>query len=121
MSCGVDRRCSLDPTLLWLWCRPAAVALIQPLVWELPYAVSVALKTKNVKGLGQCLGHGDTSLHVSLIAALEGQLDIIRNLLMIRWSGTRLQSVDCPSRPGALAIGCLRVSLKLIYGSNVVF
>ena len=27
-SCGVDCRCSSDPPLLWLWCRPAAVAPI---------------------------------------------------------------------------------------------
>ena len=27
-----------DPALLRLWCRPAAAALILPLVWELPYA-----------------------------------------------------------------------------------
>ena len=25
--------------LLWLWCRPAAVAAIWPLAWELPYAM----------------------------------------------------------------------------------
>ena len=31
VSCGVSPRCSLDPTLLWLWCRQAAVAWIQPL------------------------------------------------------------------------------------------
>ena len=30
--------------LLWLWCRPAATALIQLLAWEPPYAVGVALK-----------------------------------------------------------------------------
>ena len=35
-----------DPTWLWLWCRPAAVALIRPLAWELPYAMGVALKSK---------------------------------------------------------------------------
>ena len=29
MSCGVGRRCSLDPLSLWLWCRPAAVPPIQ--------------------------------------------------------------------------------------------
>ena len=34
-------------TSLWLWCRPAAAALIQPLAWELPYAIDVALKSKN--------------------------------------------------------------------------
>ena len=28
-----------NPALLWLWRRPAAVALIQPLAWESPYAV----------------------------------------------------------------------------------
>ena len=33
-----------DPVLLWLWCRPAATALIQPLAWEPPYASDVALK-----------------------------------------------------------------------------
>ena len=33
-----------DPMLLWLWCRWAAAALIQPLAWELPYATSAALK-----------------------------------------------------------------------------
>ena len=27
-----------DPELLWLWRRPAAVALIPPLEWEFPYA-----------------------------------------------------------------------------------
>ena len=28
MSCGVSHRCGLDPALLWLWCRSAAVAPI---------------------------------------------------------------------------------------------
>ena len=44
MSCGVGHICSLDPELLWLWCRLAAVALIQRLAWELPYAMGAALK-----------------------------------------------------------------------------
>ena len=42
LSCGVGLRCSLDPILRWL----AAAALIQPLAWELSYAVGVALKSK---------------------------------------------------------------------------
>ena len=25
VSCGVGRRSGLDPTLLWLWCRPVAL------------------------------------------------------------------------------------------------
>ena len=44
MSCGVGHRCSVDPALLWLWCRLAAIALIGPLAWEPPYAVGVAPK-----------------------------------------------------------------------------
>ena len=43
--------------LLWLWCRPPAVVLIQLLAWEPPYAVGAALKSKKTKkGL---LGVGD--------------------------------------------------------------
>ena len=38
MSCGVGCRHSLDLGLLWLFCRQAAVAPIQPLAWEFPYA-----------------------------------------------------------------------------------
>ena len=38
-----------DPELLWLWCRLAAAALIQPLAWELPYAKGVAVKRKKRK------------------------------------------------------------------------
>ena len=49
MSCGVGRRCSSDLALLWLWCRPAAVALIRLLAWEPPYAASVTLKKKREK------------------------------------------------------------------------
>ena len=46
VSCGVGHRDSLIPVLLCLWCRLAAEALIQPLVWEVPVA---ALKTKQNK------------------------------------------------------------------------
>ena len=46
VSCGVGRRHGWDPVLLWLWCRPAAVALIRPLAWEPPYASREALKRK---------------------------------------------------------------------------
>ena len=39
VSCSVGRRHSSDLALQWLWCRLAAVAPIQPLAWELPYAL----------------------------------------------------------------------------------
>ena len=35
--------------MLWLWCRPAATAAIQPLAWEPSYAVGEALKRKKKK------------------------------------------------------------------------
>ena len=38
-----------DPALLWLWRRPAPVALIPPLAWELPYAVLAALRRQTNK------------------------------------------------------------------------
>ena len=44
MSCGVGQRHRLDAALLWLWCRPAAVAPIHPVAWERPYAAGAALK-----------------------------------------------------------------------------
>ena len=44
MSCGVGHRHGSDLALLWLWCRPAAVAPIRSLAWDLPYAVGTALK-----------------------------------------------------------------------------
>ena len=37
-NCGVGCRLSSDPELLWLWCRLAAIAPIQPLAWEAPKA-----------------------------------------------------------------------------------
>ena len=49
MSCGVGCRCGFDLALLWLWYRPVATALIQPLAWESPYATGVALKNKKQK------------------------------------------------------------------------
>ena len=44
MSSDVGHRHGSDPE--WLWHRPAAVAPIHPLAWELPYATGVALKRK---------------------------------------------------------------------------
>ena len=39
-----------DLVLLWLWCRSAAVALIQLLAWEILHALGVALKKKKDSG-----------------------------------------------------------------------
>ena len=49
MSHGVGHRHSSDPALLWLWCRPAATAPIQPLALEPPYVAGAALKRQKTK------------------------------------------------------------------------
>ena len=38
-----------DPALLWLWCKPAGTAPIQPLAWEPPYAVDAHNKRQKKK------------------------------------------------------------------------
>ena len=38
-----------DLALLWLCCRLAGVVPIQPLAWELPYAMGIALKRQKTK------------------------------------------------------------------------
>ena len=43
MGCSVVCRHDSDSALLWLWLWLAAIALIQPLALELPYAAGVAL------------------------------------------------------------------------------
>ena len=45
VSCGVGHSHGSDPVLLWLQCTPAAVVLIQPLAWQLPYIAGVALQS----------------------------------------------------------------------------
>ena len=49
MSCGVGCRHGSDPLLLLLWHRLLAAVLIQPLAWELAYAVGAAIKSKKKK------------------------------------------------------------------------
>ena len=49
MSYGVGHRLSLDPTLLWPWCRLGAIAPIQPLAWEPPHATGAALEREKDK------------------------------------------------------------------------
>ena len=46
---SVGHRHGSDPALLSLWQRPAAAAPVQPLAWEPPYAVGMALKKKKLE------------------------------------------------------------------------
>ena len=59
MSCGIGHRCGSDRALLWLWCRPAAVALNGLLAQELPGAALERKKKKEKrkeenKRMGKC-------------------------------------------------------------------
>ena len=56
MLCGVGCSRALDPELLWLWCKPAATAPIQPLAWEPPYAMRTTLKRPRKKKKKTALG-----------------------------------------------------------------
>ena len=47
----------LDLVLLWLWRKPAAIAPIQTLDWELPYATGAALKKNFFKELNYGSSH----------------------------------------------------------------
>ena len=49
MSCGVGRRCGLDPAVLWLWHRLEATAPTGTLAWEPPYATGAALEKAKKK------------------------------------------------------------------------
>ena len=53
VSCGVGCRHGSDLALLWQSGRPAAVAPIHPLAWELPYAAPAALRSKKRKNLDE--------------------------------------------------------------------
>ena len=45
--CGSQTR--LGSQLLWLWGRPAAIALIRPLAWDPPCALGAALENTKKK------------------------------------------------------------------------
>ena len=49
MGYGVRHGGILDPTFLWLWCRPVATTPIGPLAWEPPCASGAALKRQKDK------------------------------------------------------------------------
>ena len=73
MSCGVGCRRGLDLALLCPWHRAVGIALIQPLAWELPYAVEAALKRqkkKKKKRLQMCLKPSPVFLFLEIIVTL---------------------------------------------------
>ena len=83
MSCGVDLRHSLDPALLCLWCRVAAIVPILPLAWEPPYAVGVALKRRK-KNLELHHGAVETNLtrHHQVAGLIPGLAQWVKDLVL---------------------------------------
>ena len=57
MKRRASHRHSSDPVLLWLWHKLAAIPPIQPLAWELTYAIYVALKKKKKRERERKVGH----------------------------------------------------------------
>ena len=51
---------------LWLWCRPAAAALILPLAWDLPYAAVMHLKNQKNKQMNIGL-QGTTTKYTQIL------------------------------------------------------
>ena len=51
-SHSVGHRGGSDPVLLWLWGRPAAAAVMEPLARKFPYVTDTALERKK-KGRGR--------------------------------------------------------------------
>ena len=90
MSCAVGRKHGSDPMLLWLWCRPASTAPIQPLAWEPPYTSCAALKgqktetttttTKNASLLKEKANHHLTmqGCHKPLICKKEKESNMCK-------------------------------------------
>ena len=68
--------CGSDPALLWLWYRLAAIALIRPLAWELPYAMRMALKKSTHTKKRKCHNKEWTQIYVSAVFWLKQKLNI---------------------------------------------
>ena len=83
VSCGVGRRCNSDLALLWLWRRPAAVAPIGPLAWELPRAAGADIeKAKQQQQQQQQQRTKKTTGTKTSMSSLRVQLTSLRK---IRW------------------------------------
>ena len=57
VSSGVGHRCFSDLALLWLGCRPAAIALLKSLAWDPTCAVGVDPKIQKKGGGRQGEGY----------------------------------------------------------------
>ena len=115
MGCGVGSRSGLDPMFLWLWCRPAAVALILPLAWEPPYTVGVALKSKKRKKRKRKKG-GRKAKPWSIRSAL---LDFLGPLITVICQKLSVQSREKTLHESGLVKLALLSSMKCMMRSRL--
>ena len=94
VSCGVGCRRGLDPTLLWLWCRPVAMALIGPLAWQPLYAAEAALekakrqKKKKKKKKKTLLGTQDRMIRLQMKLSTTVSQVLCHQVLLLHQSTT---------------------------------
>ena len=87
-----------DLALLWLWCSPAAAALIQPLAWECPYAPGEALRTNH--------HHHNKSVRVTAFASAS-----VGNHALHAWSPRNLDPLeDRRQAPGLGVSPCVELN-----------
>ena len=79
MSYGVYHKHGLDLALLWLWCRPATVAPIQPLSWESPYVPYKATKQNKQKFLEENIGKTFSDINLTNVFLGLSPKQSIRN------------------------------------------
>ena len=118
MRCGLCCRCGSNPALMWLWYRPAAVSLIQPLAWELPYAAGAALKGQRKKkekrkerNIASCWKflYGLPNFNFTILSCCLSGLSL--NPFSSRDGYTELDLMNIPlSQGGVLAPVTIRVS-----------
>ena len=106
MSCAVGCRHGSDLALLWLWCRPAATALIRPLAWEPPYAMGAALKRLKTKRKGQQITNaGEDVEKKGTLLHCWWACKLVQPLWKAVWRYLRNLNVELPYDPEILLLG----------------
>ena len=67
--------------LLWLWCRPAAAALIPSVAWEFPHAMGGVLKRRKKKKVHNVKGSSFVGGKTKIMALETAFQTALRNCL----------------------------------------
>ena len=115
-----------DLALLWLWCRPAAVALIRPLAWEPPYALGVALKRPKKKKKKK-INRNEAICVINRKKKSKHPVHIMKGQARMdgRWDVWQQSHLHIISIPGDLSLGQIMCShyncliMELMYHSKI--